>query len=332
VTEDAEAAAPPEVAAGSPAWLAERAVAGDRRALARVLSMLEAGGADAAAALRTLYPRAGQAHVVGLTGPPGSGKSTLIAALARLYRQRDVRVGILAVDPSSPYSGGALLGDRIRMTELIGDDGVFVRSVASRGTLGGLAAAAAGMTSALDAAGYSRILVETVGVGQAEVAVADLADTTVVVTVPGLGDEVQALKAGLLEIADVLVVNKADLPEAERAEAELRLLQSLAPPAAWQPPIMATSATRAEGLERLVEAIEAHADYLRSSGVGAQRATDRARASVLAASRAMLAARLDELGAAPAWQAAYKLVAAHTRSPSDVAAELVAALYLATEA
>jgi LAO/AO transport system kinase len=294
--------------------------------------MLEAGGIQAAAALRTLYPRAGEAHVVGLTGPPGSGKSTLVAALARLYRERGARVGILAVDPTSPYTGGALLGDRIRMTNLVGDAGVFVRSVGSRGALGGLAAAATAMTAALDAAGYSRILVETVGVGQDEIAVTELAHTVVVVTVPGLGDEVQALKAGLLEAADVLVVNKADRPEAARAVAELRLLQSLAPPAAWQPPIVATTATRAEGVDQLVGAIEAHADYLRTSGAAKQRAEDRARAVVLAASRAMLTERLAAVAAGREWEVAYRDVAAHVRSPYDVAAELVAALNLATEA
>jgi len=312
--------------------LADRALAGDRRALARLLSVLEAGGPGAAAALRVVYPRAGNARIVGITGPPGSGKSTLVAALARLYRRQQARVGVLAIDPTSPYSGGALLGDRIRMPDLAGDEGVFIRSIASRGACGGLAAAAAALTAALDAAGYCRILVETVGVGQDEVAVAQLAETTVVVTVPGLGDEVQALKAGLLEVADVLVVNKADRPEAERAVAELRLLQSLAPAAAWQPPVLATIATQGDGVAALLEAIDAHGAYLLASGTADARAEARARAVVLAAAQARLADRLGTTAAAPAWQAAYREVAAHQRSPYDVAAELVAAVDLTTEA
>lgn len=320
-----------DAAAGAATGLAERALAGERRALARVLSVLEAGGAEATAALRALYPRAGAAHVVGLTGPPGSGKSTLVAALAREYRHRNLRVGILAVDPTSPYSGGALLGDRVRMSALADDPGVFVRSIASRGAAGGLAAAAFAMAAALDAAGYSRILVETVGVGQDEVAVAQLAHSTVVVSVPGLGDEVQALKAGLLEVADVLVVNKADRPDAERALAELRLLQSLAPAAAWQPPILATVATRGDGVVELADTIEAHHGYLASSAEGARRELERARAGVLAVAQTALVARLAAAATAPVWQAAYQAVAAHERSPHDVAGDLLAALDLGME-
>jgi len=312
--------------------LVERALAGERRALARLLSLLEARGPEAATALRALYPRAGAAHVVGLTGPPGSGKSTLVAALAREFRRRGARVGILAVDPTSPYSGGALLGDRVRMTDLAADDGVFVRSVATRGAVGGLAAATLALAAALDAAGYSRILIETVGVGQDEVAVARLAHTTVVVSVPGLGDEVQALKAGLLETADLLVVNKADRPEAERTVAELRLLQSLAAPAAWQPPVLATVATRGDGVAAVVDAVEAHREYLAASEAGPRRALERARAGVLAAAESCLATRLAAAARAPGWEAAYQAVAAHERSPYDVAAELLAALDLTTEA
>ncbi|HEY7064037.1 MAG TPA: methylmalonyl Co-A mutase-associated GTPase MeaB [Chloroflexota bacterium] len=313
-------------AADAAGALASRDLAGNRRALARLLSVLEAGGPAAATALREVYPRAGSAHVVGLTGPPGSGKSTLAAALARYYRARDTRVAILAVDPTSPYSGGALLGDRVRMPDLTNDEGVFIRSVASRGTVGGLASAAAAMVAALDAVGYCRILVETVGVGQDEVAVAQLADTTVVVSVPGLGDEVQALKAGLLEVADVLVVNKADRPGAEQAVAELGLMQSLAPAAAWEPPILATVAVTGDGTAELADAIEAHGAYLASSGVGAQRREERARTEVLAAAQARVAARLNVAAARPVWQAAYRAVAAHTLSPLDVADDLVAAL------
>jgi LAO/AO transport system kinase len=317
---------PASTAQTHPTDLVTRALAGERRALARVLTILETGGPDAGVALRTIYPHAGAAQVVGLTGPPGSGKSTLVVALARHYRAEGARVGVVAVDPTSPYTGGALLGDRVRMLDLTGVEGVFVRSVASRGSLGGLAAATLALTAALDAAGYSRILVETVGVGQAEVAVAQLAETTLVVSVPGLGDEVQALKAGLLEVADVLVVNKADRPDAERTLAELRGLQSLAPPAAWQPPVLATVATRGEGVAALAEAIAAHHHYLARTEDGHRRALARARAGVLAAAETQVLARLAVAAAAPAWQAAYEAVAAHARSPYDVAADLLAAL------
>jgi LAO/AO transport system kinase len=297
-----------------------------RRELSRLISVLEAGGPAACAALREIYPRAGRAHVVGLTGPPGSGKSTLAGALAREYRRRGERVAILAVDPTSPYSGGALLGDRVRMPDLAADEDVFVRSMASRGALGGLALAAANVAAALDAAGYSRILIETVGVGQDEVEVARTAQTTVVVTVPGLGDEVQALKAGLLEVADVLVVNKADRPEADQARAELLLLQSLAPAAAWQPPVLDTIAVRGQGVPELVEALEAHHAYLERSGEGARRARERARSAVLAAARAQLLAALEQAAAAERWESCWEAVAAHRRTPDDVAAELLSAV------
>jgi LAO/AO transport system kinase len=306
--------------------LVERALDGDRRALARLLTVLEGGGAPAAATLRAVYPRSGRAHVVGLTGPAGSGKSTLAAALARYYRADGERVAVLAVDPTSPYSGGALLGDRVRMPELTLDEGVFVRSMASRGALGGLAAATAGAVAALDAAGYGRVLVETVGAGQDEVAVARIAETVVVVTVPGLGDEVQAFKAGLLEIADVLVVNKADRPDAGAATSSLLALQSAAPHPAWQPPILATIAVRDEGVAELAAALEDHRRYLAASDEGHRRALARARGSVLAAASAELLARVDRAAAAPAWRDAYEQVARRERSPYDVAAALVEGL------
>jgi LAO/AO transport system kinase len=315
-----------------PASLVEQAIAGDRRALARLVTVLEAGGTAAAAALRAVYPRAGRAHVIGLTGPAGSGKSTLAAALTRHYRAAGERVAVLAVDPSSPYSGGALLGDRVRMPDLTSDLEVFVRSMAARGAVGGLAIAVTGVVAALDAAGYGRIVLETVGAGQDEVAVAQTAHTTVVVIVPGLGDEVQALKAGLLEVADVLVVNKADRPGADQARAELTMLQSLAEAPAWQPPLVATIATRGEGVPALADAIAAHRAFLAASPEGPRRAQKRARAAVLATAHAALAARLDAAACAPAWQAALADVAAHQRSPVDVAAELLAALGLGGEA
>jgi LAO/AO transport system kinase len=327
VEHDAVPARPAE-----PANLVEQAIAGDRRALARLVTVLESGGTAAAAALRAVYPRAGRAQVIGLTGPAGSGKSTLAAALARHYRAAGERVAVLAVDPSSPYSGGALLGDRVRMPDLTSDAGAFVRSMAARGAGGGLAVAVTGVVATLDAAGYGRIVLETVGAGQDEVAVAQAAHTTVVITVPGLGDEVQALKAGLLEVADVLVVNKADRPGADQARAELAMLQALAEAPAWQPPVVATVATRGEGVPALADAIAAHRAFLAASPEGPRRAQQRARAAVLTTAHAALAARLDAAARAPVWQAALANVAAHQRSPVDVASELLAALGLSEEA
>ena len=207
-------------------------VAGDRRALARLLTQIENDAPPAEAALAVLFAHTGRAHLIGITGPPGTGKSSLVNALARVYRRAQLTVAIVAVDPSSPFTGGAILGDRIRMRDLAGDPGVFIRSMASRGSLGGLARATADVVRALDAAGFERILIETVGAGQTEVDIARAAQTTVVVEAPGLGDDVQAIKAGLLEVADVLVVNKADLPGADAALRALRASLDLAMPAA----------------------------------------------------------------------------------------------------
>ena len=264
-------------------------LAGDRRALARTISRVEDGGAEAHALLAALYGHTGRAHIVGITGAPGTGKSTLANALAQTYRAADLTVGIVAVDPTSPFSGGALLGDRVRMRDLSGDPGVFIRSMATRGSLGGLARATADVILVLEAAGYDRILVETVGVGQAEVDIASMAHTTIVVVAPGLGDEVQAIKAGILEIADLFAVNKADREGAERTAMALQMMQGLAvntggahhrpagrrpdhgelspqPDGTWQPPIVKTVAPRGEGIETLRDWIEAHAAHLDETG------------------------------------------------------------------
>jgi len=266
--------------------LVQKVIAGDKRAIARLISVVENDGASAREALKAIYPRTGRAHIIGVTGAPGTGKSTLVNELAKEYRQRGLKVGIVAVDPTSPFTGGALLGDRIRMRDLYNDPGVFIRSMATRGSLGGLARATADAVKILDAAGFEKIFVETVGAGQAEVDIARTAHTTIVVEVPGLGDEIQIIKAGILEIADIFAVNKADLEGAENVVISLEMMMSLgnstrvihhgllmeAKPAGessthqWRPPICKTIATRGEGIKGLVEAIEGHLAFLRESG------------------------------------------------------------------
>lgn len=296
--------------------LVEQVLAGRRRAIARAISLVEddgaatEGAAPAQAMLAALHPHTGRAHIVGVTGPPGSGKSTLVNALALHVRQAKAKdpptVGIIAVDPTSPFSGGAILGDRIRMRDLAGDRGIFIRSMASRGNLGGLAWATADAVKVLDAAGYDIIIVETVGAGQAEVDIARTAHTTVVVEVPGLGDDIQAIKAGILEIADVFAVNKADLEGIDHAVMALHMMLDLdmsgahtvmhhgrlmevvasaaAPAAAdvtpWQPPIHKTVATRREGIPELGEAIQAHRAHLEQTGTLAWRERERAAAEL----------------------------------------------------
>ena len=253
--------------------LIQRLLTGDRRAIARLITIIENNGAEAQEALAALYPHTGRAHIVGVTGAPGTGKSTLVNELAKVYRQRERTVGIIAVDPTSPFSGGALLGDRIRMRDLSGDAGIFIRSMATRGSLGGLARATADAVKVLDAAGYQTIIVETVGAGQSEVGIARAAHTTIVIEAPGLGDEIQAFKAGITEIADIFVVNKADREGADRTAMALQMILDLDPSShlssqapEWRPPICKTTALHGEGVGAVVEAIEEHAAHLRESG------------------------------------------------------------------
>jgi LAO/AO transport system kinase len=275
--------------------LAASVLEGNRLALARLLTQIENDSSEGQAALSELFPRTGQAHLIGVTGAPGTGKSTLVNQLARFYRQQGdeserKQVGIVAVDPSSPFTGGAILGDRVRMRDLAGDPGVFIRSMASRGSLGGLARATAGIVQAMDAAGYDLILIETVGAGQAEVDIARLAHTTIVIEAPGLGDDIQAIKAGIMEIADLLVINKADRPGVDATERALRGSLQLAHPVEkifrhhgpqvteqpseqilaekriWSPPILRVVATEGTGVQELAQAIQQHRQFLEETG------------------------------------------------------------------
>jgi LAO/AO transport system kinase len=255
--------------------LVPRVLAGDTAAIARLLSRAESAHAECRDALARIYADAGKAHVIGVTGVPGSGKSTLVSVLATRLRARGGKVGVVAVDPSSPWSGGAIMGDRIRMSELAGDPGIFIRSMATRGALGGMARATAEAIDILDAAGFAHVIVETVGVGQDEVEIAHASHTTVVVSAPGLGDDIQAIKAGILEIADVHVVSKCDRSDANRTIADLKSMLAMGHAAGsdapWRPPVVATSSTERQGFEELVDALDRHRAHLDGSQAGAAR-------------------------------------------------------------
>jgi LAO/AO transport system kinase len=249
--------------------LVDRLLSGDRRAAAQLVTLMEDDGPGAREAIAALYPHTGEAHIVGVTGSPGTGKSTLVYELAKEFRSRGKTVGIIAVDPTSPFSGGALLGDRIRMQQLSTDEGVFIRSMASRGQLGGLARATGDAIKVLDALGRDIIMVETVGAGQSEVEIAGAAHTVVVVDAPGLGDEIQAIKAGLLEIADIFVVNKADREGADKTLLTLQMMLDMDEGSSgrgWRPPLIRTVALQGEGSAVVADAVEEHLAYLKESG------------------------------------------------------------------
>jgi LAO/AO transport system kinase len=277
---------------------------GRRRAIAQLITRVENDESAARSAIKALYGDTGKAHIIGVTGPPGTGKSTLVNEMAKVIRQSALRVGIVAVDPSSPFTGGALLGDRVRMRDLSGDEGIFIRSMASRGSLGGLAHMTGNVVKVLDAAGYEVILVETVGAGQAEVDIASTAHTTLVVEAPGMGDEIQTIKAGILEIADLLVVNKADQPGSDRTVKALKAMLQMGTSRtrvdhhgkmmlvevgeegkgdlkeSWHVPVLDTVATDGKGIEELVEATRAHKAHLDQSGEWLQREKARSRQEI----------------------------------------------------
>lgn len=281
--------------------LSERVTNGDAAAVARAISKIEDGSAGAAALMKQIYQHSRGALVIGITGAPGAGKSSLVDKLALLYRQRGERVGIVAVDPSSPFSGGAILGDRIRMQTLGLDEGVFIRSMATRGNLGGLARATVDAVAILDAAGYAKIIVETVGVGQDEVEIVKAADVSVVVLVPGMGDDIQAIKAGIMEIGDIFVINKADRDGVYATEKELELLLSLAArDDGWDPPILKTVATENQGLGPLADAIERFQQTQRDAALSGDRRRAIARWRIIELLRENLLARVLESDASVA--------------------------------
>jgi LAO/AO transport system kinase len=314
------------VAGTAAAALVAAARDGDARSLARLVSMAENGSPALREVMRAVAPFAGHARIVGLTGSPGVGKSTVTGALVRAYRSSGLRVGVLAVDPTSPFSGGALLGDRVRMSEHATDDGVFIRSMASRGHLGGLSWSAPQALRILDAAGFDVICVETVGVGQAEVEIASLADSTLVILAPGMGDSIQAAKAGILEIADLFVVNKADRPGAHDVVRDLRNMLAMVryDAAAWKPPIMSASAASGEGIEDLIAKLDEHWAWLGESGELDRRRATRAREEISAIAVASIRLRIGALPGESRLDELSGLVAAGKLDPYSAADELIA--------
>ncbi|MEV6271246.1 methylmalonyl Co-A mutase-associated GTPase MeaB [Kribbella sp. NPDC051936] len=308
--------------------LVERAREGDSRAVARLISLVEDESPLLRDVMTALAPYAGHAHIVGITGSPGVGKSTSTSALVSAYRETGKRVGVLAVDPSSPFSGGALLGDRVRMQDHATDRGVFIRSMASRGHLGGLSWSTPQALRVLDAAGFDVVLVETVGVGQSEVEIAGMADTTLVLLAPGMGDGIQAAKAGILEVGDIYVVNKADRDGVQSVTRDLRAMLALAErtEGAWSPPILKTVASRNEGVAEVVQAIEDRLEWMRGNGVLTDRRRSRARDEIEAIATTALRARFAHLHGDARLDVLAAKVADGGTDPYSAADELIAAL------
>ncbi len=299
---------------------------GKRRPLARLITMIENEDPQASEALRLLYRHTGRAHIIGITGPPGSGKSTLVTRMTAEYRRRGRTVGIVAVDPSSPFSGGALLGDRIRMQEHSLDEGVFVRSMGTRGHLGGIARATSDVVRAIDASGKDVIIVETVGAGQSEVEIIDIAHTVVVVDVPGSGDDIQAIKAGIMEIADIFVVNKMDLPGADRKVSEINAMLDLDQKMGeWRPPVLLTNGRTGEGVPELVDKIDEHMVFLRESGLLEEKGLQRSRDELHQIMEYRLTRELlQHLRGRPEYERAIKMIAQRHDDPYSVAQRLIA--------
>lgn len=310
--------------------LVDKILKGDVRAAARLMTMIENGDAEARAALKSLYPHTGSAHIIGITGPPGSGKSTLADRLTEELRKRDKTVGIVAVDPTSPFTGGAILGDRIRMQGHSLDAGVFIRSMATRGHLGGLARATNEIVDVMDAAGKEVILIETVGVGQDEVEVVGTAHTCVVVSVPGLGDEVQTFKAGVLEIGDLFVVNKADREDANRTATELEMMLQMAPKGAgWSPKVLKTVATTGGGIAALLDAIFEHKAFMDERDMRKQKGRERSERAFRALLQETLTARaLEQFDRNGRMQELIARVADRTLDPYTAIEEILAKLGL----
>jgi LAO/AO transport system kinase len=305
-------------------WV-ERVRSGDVRSLARAISAIENSAPESTELLKALFPFSGKARIIGLTGAPGSGKSTLVDHLAREYRKQQKTVGIIAVDPTSPYTGGAILGDRIRMQTHHADNGIYIRSMATRGFLGGLARTTADVATVLDASGKDLVLVETVGVGQDEIDIVRLADVTIVILVPGMGDDVQTIKAGIMEIADIFVINKSDREGAERVEREIRVMQTLATRKdTWTPPIVKTVAVEGKGIAELAAAIAEYEEFLQREGLQLKKKISNWRERLIEMLREALLERVLREKLSPERVALYaQEVAEHRRDPYTLVEELL---------
>jgi LAO/AO transport system kinase len=308
-------------------WV-ERIRSGDPRALARAITTVENRAPESTELLKALFPHTGQARIIGLTGAPGAGKSTLVDQLAKEYRKQNKTVGIIAVDPTSPYTGGAILGDRIRMGSHYADPGIYIRSMATRGSLGGLAGTSSDVAAVLDASGRDKVLIETVGVGQDEVDIVRLAEITVVMLVPGMGDDVQTIKAGIMEIADVFVINKSDREGAERVEREIRAMQSLSTRSdGWTPTIVKTVASDGQGVPELAKAIANYEDFLRTHNLSLQKKVQNWQERLVEMLRESLLERVlrDEMGDGAISRYAAE-IAEHKRDPYSLVEEIVGKL------